>query len=94
MNRFVLPFFIVLGGFGVAAILILTGPTIEPRAPQSLAPLVRVLDVSPKTVQLSTLTNGTVVPRTESELVPEVSGRIVSISSTMVSGGFFPPVTC
>ncbi len=89
MNRFVLPFFIVLGGFGVAAILILTGPTIEPRAPQSLAPLVRVLYVSPKTVQLSTLTNGTVVPRTESELVPEVSGRIVSISSTMVSGGFF-----
>jgi|TARA_B100002003_G_scaffold245007_1_gene272077 RND family efflux transporter MFP subunit len=78
-----------MAGFGLAAILIATGPTIEPRAPQSLAPLVRVLDVSPKSVQLSTLTHGTVVPRTESELVPEVSGRILAMSPAMVSGGFF-----
>ncbi len=89
MRRFVLPFLIVLSGFGLAAILIVTGPKIEPRAPQSLAPLVRVLNVSPKTVQLSTLTHGTVVPRTESELVPEVSGRIIAMSPDMVSGGFF-----
>lgn len=89
MKRFVLPFLIVLVGFGVAAILIVTGPKIEPRAPQSRVPLVRVLNVSPRTVQLSTLTHGTVVPRTESELVPEVSGRIISISPAMVSGGFF-----
>lgn len=89
MKRFVLPFLIVLVGFGVAAILMVTGPKIEPRAPQSRAPLVRVLNVSPRTVQLSTLTHGTVVPRTESELVPEVSGRIISISPAMVSGGFF-----
>lgn len=89
MKRFVLPFLIVLVGFGVAAILMVTGPKIEPRAPQSRVPLVRVLNVSPRTVQLSTLTHGTVVPRTESELVPEVSGRIISISPAMVSGGFF-----
>lgn len=89
MKRFVLPFLIVLVGFGIAAILMVTGPKIEPRAPQSRAPLVRVLNVSPRTVQLSTLTHGTVVPRTESELVPEVSGRIISISPAMVSGGFF-----
>ncbi|MCZ6642917.1 MAG: efflux RND transporter periplasmic adaptor subunit [Gammaproteobacteria bacterium] len=89
MKRFVLPILIVIGGIAIAALLIITGPTIEPRAPQSLAPLVRVLEVSPKTVQLSTLTYGTVVPRTESELVPEVSGRIVEMSPAMVSGGFF-----
>ncbi len=89
MKRFVLPFLIVLSGFGLAAILIVTGPKIEPRAPDSLAPLVRVLNVSPKTIQLSTLTHGTVVPRTESELVPEVSGRIIAMSPDMVSGGFF-----
>lgn len=89
MKRFALPFLIVLGGFGFAAILIVTGPKTETRAPQSLAPLVRILNVSPKTVQLSTLTHGTVVPRTESELVPEVSGRIIAMSPAMVSGGFF-----
>ena len=89
MKRFGLPILIMIGGVALAVVLIITGPTIEPRAPQSLAPLVRVLEVSPKTVQLSTLTNGTVVPRTESELVPEVSGRIIEMSPAMVSGGFF-----
>jgi RND family efflux transporter MFP subunit len=89
VKTFVLPFLIVLGGFGAAAILIVTGPKIEPLAPQSRAPLVRVLDVTPRTVQLSTLTHGTVVPRTESELVPEVSGRIIGMSPAMISGGFF-----
>ncbi|MCZ6618303.1 MAG: efflux RND transporter periplasmic adaptor subunit [Gammaproteobacteria bacterium] len=89
MKQLLLPCLIVLGGFGLAAILILTGPTIEARAPRSLPPLVRVLDVSPERVRLNTITHGTVVPRTESELVPEVSGRIVAISPAMVSGGFF-----
>jgi RND family efflux transporter MFP subunit len=89
VKTFVLPFLIVLGGFGAAAILIVTGPKIEPLAPRSRAPLVRVLDVTPRTVQLSTLTHGTVVPRTESELVPEVSGRIIGMSPAMISGGFF-----
>lgn len=89
MRSFVLPFAIVLSGFALAVLLIVTGPSIEPSAPQSLPPLVRVLNVSPETVQLSTLTYGTVVPRTESELVPEVSGRIIAISPDMVSGGFF-----
>lgn len=89
MKRFVIPILIAMSGFGVAAVLIATGPKIEPRAPRSLAPLVRVLHVTPETVQLSTLAYGTVVPRTETELVPEVSGRVVSMSPAMVSGGFF-----
>jgi RND family efflux transporter MFP subunit len=52
-------------------------------------PLVRVLVAAPETIQLRVTTHGTVVPRTESELIPEVSGRVTWISPALVSGGFF-----
>lgn len=89
MKRFLIPFSIILGGFALAALLIVTGPKLKARATLPNAPLVRAIEVVPQTVHLSTSTHGTVTPRTESELVPEVSGRIVAMSSAMVSGGFF-----
>ncbi len=89
MKRVVLPLIIVIAGFGLAATLIMTGPKLEPKAVVSLAPLVRVATVEPVRLQMTTTTHGTVEPRTESELIPEVSGRITSISEAMVSGGFF-----
>jgi RND family efflux transporter MFP subunit len=90
MNRKVVtPLLIVLGGVGFAALLLATGPKVEPRARSVVEPLVRVLAVEPSDIQLRVSTHGTVVPRTESELIPEVSGRVVWMSPAMVSGGFF-----
>jgi RND family efflux transporter MFP subunit len=62
---------------------------VEPQPPEILAPLVRVIEVEPTTVVLNVKAHGTVVPRTESELVPEVSGRVLEMSPSLVSGGFF-----
>ena len=89
MKRVALPLIIVVFGFGLAATLIATGPKLEPQPVISLAPLVRVTAVEPITLQMTTTTHGTIEPRTESELIPEVSGRITAISESMVSGGFF-----
>ena len=89
MKKAVLPVIIVIAGFGLAALLISTGPTLEPKPAPAIAPLVRVLEANPSTMQLSSHTHGTVVPRTESELVPEVDGRVVEVSKALVSGGFF-----
>ena len=89
MKRVVLPLIIIIAGFGLAVALIATGPKLEPKAVVSLAPLVRVTTAEPIRLQMTTTTHGTVEPRTESELIPEVSGRITSISEAMVSGGFF-----
>ncbi len=89
MKRILLPLIILIAGFGLAAVLIKTGPVLEIRTPQIIAPLVYVMTASPAEVQLSTSTYGTVAPRTESELIPEVSGRVVEVSDSMVSGGFF-----
>ena len=52
-------------------------------------PLVRVLEVKPTGQRLTVEAEGTVFPRTESELVPEVSGRVVWVSPSLASGGFF-----
>lgn len=89
MKRVLLPLIVIIFGFGLAATLIATGPTLDPKPVESLAPLVRVAIVAPAKIQMTTTTHGTVEPRTESELIPEVSGRIISISDAMVSGGFF-----
>ncbi len=90
MNRRQLtPIAIALGGFACAGLLIATGPQVEPRPPDRVAPLVRAIEVAPETIRLRVSTHGTVMPRTESELVPEVSGRVVWMSPELVSGGFF-----
>jgi len=88
MKRF-LPLFVVLGGFAAAALLIATGPQVQPQVAKLIPPLVRTLTVQPGTHQFNVRTHGSVVPRTESELVPEVDGRVLRVSPALVSGGFF-----
>jgi RND family efflux transporter MFP subunit len=70
-------------------LLVSTGPRAEQRPTEAAAPLVRVVEVAFQDVQLEVATQGTVAPRTESDLVPEVSGPVVWVSPSLVSGGFF-----
>ncbi len=77
-----------LGALGAAA-LVATRPAVKTRPPEALAPPVRVVRVDPQDVTLVVRTHGSVLPRTESSLVPEVSGPGVGASPSLVSGGFF-----
>ncbi|MDJ0847027.1 MAG: efflux RND transporter periplasmic adaptor subunit [Myxococcota bacterium] len=79
-----------VGALGVA-LLVFTRPTVEPRPPRVVEPLVRVRTVAPQRVQYAVAANGTVVPRTQSDLVPQVSGEVLWVSPSLVSGGFFYP---
>lgn len=83
------PLLIIAAGLAIAATLLVTGPVVETRAPDLAAPLVRIIEADPGTLQLRVQTRGTVVPRSEGDLVPEVSGPITWISPVLVSGGFF-----
>ena len=87
--KFILPFAILVAGAGLTAIMVSSRKSPPTRPPQEYAPLVRVLSVTPRSERLTVRTNGTVAPRTESELVAEVAGRIVSIDPTFASGAFF-----
>lgn len=84
-----LPLVVLLAGVGAAALLIASGPKVVPHASAAVAPLIRVVEVTPTRHQFSVNTHGSVVPRTESDLVPEVDGRVVAVSPSLVSGGFF-----
>jgi len=87
--KLLLPVAIVITGVLGAVALVATRPDVETNSPEPVAPLVRVIDVTPQTVQLRVTTHGTVAPSTESDLVPEVSGPIVWVSPSFTSGGFF-----
>lgn len=89
MKQFLFPIAILAGGFGLAGVLLATGPTLTSKPAEILAPLVRTSVIKPQQVQLGADTHGSVSPRTESEVVPEVAGRVIHINPQLVSGGFF-----
>ncbi|HJO05650.1 MAG TPA: efflux RND transporter periplasmic adaptor subunit [Acidobacteriota bacterium] len=61
----------------------------EQRASAPLPPLVRVHTVASQEHRMVVESQGTVRPRTESRVVPEVSGQVVWVAPDFVSGGFF-----
>jgi RND family efflux transporter MFP subunit len=79
---------IVVAGLG-AVTLLATSERLTPTQPEPVPPSVRVLDVEPKPVQMVVHAQGTVLPRIETELVPEISGNVVWISPDLVTGGYF-----
>ena len=85
----VLPVLVLGLGIAIAALLRVTGPKAERRQPPPPTPTVEVLTVHPSDYQVIVETRGTVSPRTQSTLIPEVSGRIVEIAAEFRSGGFF-----
>jgi len=81
---------VVIGTASVlAAVLVAARAPVEPMAPDTVAPLVRVVEVAPAPLRLQVRSQGTVEPRTASELVPEIGGRIVWVSPALAAGGFF-----
>lgn len=89
LRKFVIPTAIVLACIFGAVTLMATSPTLTPSIPEPIATTVRVLEVAPRQVQLTVQSQGTVAPNTESELIPEVSGRVSWISPSLVNGGTF-----
>jgi RND family efflux transporter MFP subunit len=87
--KIVLPLLIVGGAVIVAVAIIRAKPEVETRRPVVPPPIVRVEQVEIGSHQFFVKSQGTVSPRTESRLVPEVSGRVIWVSPSFVSGGFF-----
>ena len=82
---------LLIAGLGVFAYTALGWLKPEPvvSEPEPVVPLVRVASVSPQSYRFSVTAHGTVTPRTESDLVAEVRGRVVGVAPALVPGGFF-----
>lgn len=84
-----LPFMIILIGIIPAVIMIRSRPKIEKKAVSFPAPLVRSSLIHLQNHQLSVKSQGTVSPRTESELVSQVAGQVMEVAAQFAPGGFF-----
>lgn len=72
-----------------AATLMATAPSLTPESVTPTPLTVRVIDAQPRRVNLTVTSQGTVTPLIESQLIPEVSGKIEWMSDSLVVGGFF-----
>ncbi|HAC81458.1 MAG: efflux RND transporter periplasmic adaptor subunit [Candidatus Binatia bacterium] len=93
MKRFplklVLPLAIVLTSGVVAVFLVTAGARVQTRPAEDFARLVRATAVQPQPRRLAVRAQGSVEPRTQTDLVAETAGRILEVSPSFAAGGFF-----
>jgi RND family efflux transporter MFP subunit len=87
--KVLLPLIVLALGALAAIALFAARPAVSTAPPASQPPLVRAVVAKPENLQLRVRTHGTVQPRTESSLIPEVSGRVTWVSPHLAAGGFF-----
>ncbi len=84
-----LPILVIAGASAIAFVTIAKREVPERRAPHRAAVEVEVTTLAQSDFTVRVKSRGTVRPRTESSLIPEVSGRIVSLSPNIREGAFF-----
>ena len=87
--RILLPLIVIAVGAYSAFTMIQNRPAPVTQQVEIPPPSVRVISVQPENIRLKVRAEGTVAPRTETELVPEVSGRVMMVSESLAAGGFF-----
>ncbi len=87
--KIALPILVVSLGIGGAVLSIVLRPRAETSKPEVRPPLVRVETIARKPWQFIVRAHGTVVPRSESNLISQVSGEVDWMSPSLVSGGDF-----
>lgn len=83
------PLLILGAALLIVATLLVLRQSPEERPQRNAAPLVRTTIAEPTDYRFVVRANGSVTPRTESELIPQVSGEVVEMSPKLVAGGFF-----
>lgn len=87
--KILLPLAIVALGAVGAVLLVTSKPEVRTRAPETPPPLVRVMEVSPRTVELTVESQGAVEPRTVTQLTAQVAGIVQQVSPSFADGGLF-----
>lgn len=88
-TRIFYPIAILCVGIIGAIIIVKSRPKIEKKEVTFPPPLVRAQTIQLQDVQLIVKSQGTVSPRTESELFAQVAGQVIGVSPAFARGGFF-----
>lgn len=89
--RTVLPAIVLLAGVGIVQALVAAKPEPEKKDEAQRLVSLYVDEVASDEVTVTVETQGEVRPKTEIELVPQVSGRVVMISEDFAEGAEFDP---
>ena len=89
IKKFLIPLVVVIGALFGGFALMATAPKLEPTAPEPIPTSIRITTVSAGPVRMAVTSQGTVSPNVESQLIPEVPGRIVWMSPSLIAGGYF-----
>lgn len=89
--KFMLPLILIIGSVLVVVALVIwqKSQNAERKPDTEKAVLVEIIKAEVVSLNFSVNSQGTVRPRTETTLVSEVSGKIVSVAPEFVAGGFF-----
>ena len=89
--KFVLPLLLIAGSVVVVMVMVAVaqGKRPERKDDAQVAMLVEAIPATVTSVDFTVTSQGSVMPRTETTLVAEVAGQIVSVSQNFIAGGFF-----
>lgn len=87
--RIIVPVLILAAGVAVTATLVASRPAPKKEAVKETGALVRVFEAERADRRAMVYGTGTVSPAREVTVMPQVSGRVTSMSPSLVSGGFF-----
>ena len=85
MFKKALPVLIIVTALVVAGLLRLVRPEAEQNEPQQLLVVVDAIEVVVQDTYITVPSQGTVEPRTRTNLVSEVSGQVVEVSPAFVA---------
>ncbi|MHC4112879.1 MAG: efflux RND transporter periplasmic adaptor subunit [Planctomycetota bacterium] len=90
LRQLVISLSVITLGILLTYILIKFRKPPQRKPPDDLAPLVMVEQLKAKDIQMVIHAYGTVSPKVEVDIVPEVLGKVVSVNSDLKAGGFIP----
>ncbi len=89
MFKTIIPIILLVGSIFLAKYLLSTGPTPKKRPFIERSPVVEITSLKPQNYTVTLTTFGIVKAGTQTSLVSEVSGRVLSISNKFQEGSYF-----
>lgn len=89
MFKIIIPILLLTGAIFLGKYLVATGPEAKKKPFVERLPVVEVTTLKPQNYTVTLTASGTVKAGTQTSLVSEVSGRVLSISNKFQEGGYF-----